>query len=602
MCGIIGYIGKSQNSNILINGLKKMEYRGYDSAGLCLVKDEKIIIIKKSGEVNKLKKSLSDKKINNLKSVIGLAHTRWATHGEPSEKNAHPHLDNNNKIAIVHNGIIENYEFLKKILKKDKVKFKSETDSEIIAHLIAKFYNKDLKKAVKKALDLIEGAYGLAVIDYKANKIIATRNSSPLVIGLGKTENLVASDPLALLSHTNKIIYLKDKELAEINEKQVFIEDSQGKKVDYKITKLKTKESIIKKGKFKHFMLKEIFEQPESLKRLLSIYLKEDKIDLLIKPPKKPINRIILSACGTSWHSCLIAKHYIEKYINIPVEVDYASEFRYRHIVINKNDLFIVVSQSGETADTLAALREVKKKKIKTLGIVNVIGSTISREVDSVIYLQAGPEIGVASTKAFSSQVLALFLLALYIKQEKEGSLDLQLINEIKKTPKLIEAVFKQNDLIKKIANDLNIVKNFLFLGRGINFPVALEGALKLKEISYIHAEGYPAAEIKHGPIALIDKNMPVLFLATKNDLLEKVISNMQEIKSRGGKIISIVNNKRKELVELSDYLIIVPETIPELAGIINSIPLQLLAYHIANQKGINVDRPRNLAKSVTVE
>lgn len=602
MCGIIGYIGNRQVEPILLKGLKKMEYRGYDSAGLCLVNKNELLTIKRKGEVKELEIAIKNKKLKADKFNVGIAHTRWATHGSPNKINAHPHLDTENKIAIVHNGIIENYDSLKEILKKENVKLRSETDSEIIAHLISRFYQGNLKEAVKKTINLIEGSYGLAVIDYKADNIIAVRNSSPLVIGLGKNETFIASDPLAIVSETKKIIYLKDKELAEIKKDDFSIEDFSGNEVDFEIIELKLEAEQIEKGNFKHFMLKEIFDQPQSLKNLLAGRLKENNIKLSLNLKKKNWRRIILSACGTSWHSCLIGKHFIEKYTQIPVEVDYASEFRYRKPIANKNDLFIAVSQSGETADTLAALREIKLKGVDSLGIVNVVGSTISREVDSGIYLHAGPEIGVASTKAFSSQVLAFLILSLYLKQEAGKKIEKNIIKEIKKIPDLVEETLETNKEIKKIAKKFYNASNFLYLGRGINFPVALEGALKLKEISYIHAEGYPAAEIKHGPIALIDKDLPTLFLATKDELIEKVISNMQEIKARGGKIITIANEKRTELMDLSDHIIYVPETIPELAAIVNSIPLQFLAYFIADQKGLNVDRPRNLAKSVTVE
>ncbi len=602
MCGIIAYIGQKPAKNILINGLKKMEYRGYDSAGVCLAKKDVLLNIKKKGEVKLLEKNVNDLNIKDTEYKLGIAHTRWATHGEPSKKNAHPHLDFKKEIAIVHNGIIENYNGLKEILKKDGIVMQSETDSEVLAHLIAKFYSGDLKEAVKKALTLIKGSYGLAVIDNKANKIIAVRNSSPLVVGVGKNETYIASDPLALISETKKIIYLKDHEIVELDKNGFSIEDYKGNCVDFKIIKLKNKVEEIEKGKFKHFMLKEIFDQPQSIRNLLAGRLKNNKIKLSVNLKRKKYRRIILCACGTSWHSCLVGKYFIEKYVGVPVEVDYASEFRYRNPIINKEDLFIAVSQSGETADTLAALREVNLRGVESLGIVNVVGSTISREVSSGIYLHAGPEIGVASTKAFSSQVLALLLFALYLKQEKGEKLDSKIINEIKKLPHLVEQTLKNSNEIKKIADKYYQVSNFLYLGRGLNFPVALEGALKLKEISYIHAEGYPAAEIKHGTIALIDKKMPSLFLATKDSLIEKVISNMQEIKARGGEIITVANEKKSEISKLSNNLILVPQTLTELAVIINSIPLQLLAYYITDKKKLNVDKPRNLAKSVTVE
>lgn len=599
MCGIIGYIGKRPAAEVLLQGLKKMEYRGYDSAGLCLSQENKLINIKKKGEVKELENFLKDKKIIDQASKSGIAHTRWATHGKPNEINAHPHLNTDNSIAIVHNGIVENYESLKKMLEKEGVIFRSETDSEIIAHLITKFYKQNLLDAVKKATALIEGSYGLAVIDKEGKKLIATRLSSPLIIGLGDNEAFVASDPLAVMQYTRKIIYLKDNEIAEINADDVKIENVFGSKVDIEICQLKTKISDIEKAGFKHFMLKEIFEQTESLKNLLAGRLSNKGVKLSINIPEQKWRRIFLSACGTSWHSCLIAKYILEKHLDIIVEVDYASELRYRFNNLNYQDIFIAVSQSGETADTLAALRLAKSKGAHTLGVINVVGSSIALEVDSGIYLHAGPEIGVASTKAFSSQVLALILFTLFFKKEKEIK---NRFKEIFKISDLVKKTLNLDKKIEKIAKKYYQANNFLFLGRGINFPVALEGALKLKEISYIHAEGYPAAEIKHGPIALIDSKMPVVFIVNENDLLQKVINNISEVKARGAKIIIVSDSKKDELKKLADDYICVPKTSWELSPIINSIPLQLLAYHIANLKGINVDKPRNLAKSVTVE
>ncbi len=602
MCGIIAYIGKKPAVNILLEGLKKMEYRGYDSAGLCLSENSKLINVKRKGEVKELEAVLINKKIISNLSTVGIAHTRWATHGAPNEINSHPHLDTEKNIAIVHNGIVENYDSLKEILEKEGVKLKSETDSEIIAHLIAKFYKEGLFIAVKKTINLIEGSYGLAVIDKKGEKIIAARFSSPLVIGLAEKEMFIASDPLAIMEHTKKIVYLKDNEIAEISLSDCKIENTQGALVDFEIIDFKTKASAIEKKGFKHFMLKEIFEQAQSLKNLIAGRLNENQIKLSINLPNQNWRRIVLSACGTSWHSCLIAKYIIEKHLDIIVEVDYASELRYRPNNLNHQDLFIVLSQSGETADTLAVLSLAKSKGAHVLGIVNVVGSSIALEVDSGIYLHAGPEIGVASTKAFSSQVLALILFTKYLQQERGKNLEGELIKEILRFDEIVKASLKLDKRIKEIAKKYYQSKNFLFLGRGINFPVALEGALKLKEISYIHAEGYPAAEIKHGPIALVDENLPVLFIVNEDDILAKVMNNISEVKARGAKIIIISDSDKKELKDLADDYLKTPKTKWELSPIINSIPLQLLAYHIANFKGINVDKPRNLAKSVTVE
>jgi len=603
MCGIIGYIGKRPAVKILLQGLKKMEYRGYDSAGLCLVENNKLINIKRKGEIVELEQALNTEKTINSLSNIGIAHTRWATHGVPSEANSHPHLDSQENIAIVHNGIVENYDSLKKMLAKEGVKFKSETDSEIIAHLISKFYQDNLLQAVTKAINLIEGSYGLAVIDKKANKIIAARLSSPLVIGIGEREVLVASDPLAIMEYTRKIIYLKDNEIAEISLNDCKLQNIYGSKKDFEIVELKTKVSAIEKNNFKHFMLKEIFEQPQSLKNLIAGRLRKEEIKLSINLPQQAWRRLVLSACGTSWHSCLIAKYILEKHLDIIVEVDYASELRYRFNNINYQDLFIAISQSGETADTLAVLKLAKNKGAHVLGIINVVGSSIALEVDSGIYLHAGPEIGVASTKAFNSQVLALILFSLYLKQETENiNKEKELIVEISKISSKVKKTLNLDKRIKEIAKKYYKSNNFLFLGRGINFPVALEGALKLKEISYIHAEAYPAAEIKHGPIALVDENMPVLFIVNEDDLLEKVISNIEEVKARGAKIIIVSDSNNQKLQKLADDYLKVEKTKWELSPIINSIPLQLLAYHIADLRKINVDKPRNLAKSVTVE
>jgi glucosamine--fructose-6-phosphate aminotransferase (isomerizing) len=599
MCGIVGYIGEKDAVPILLNGLKKLEYRGYDSAGLCISFNEKLNIIKRQGRISELESAPA---INSLSGKIGIGHTRWATHGKPNEINSHPHADCKGDIAVVHNGIIENFESLKKILQSEGHKILSETDSEIISHLVEKFYSGNLEEAVVRALSLIEGTFGLAIIHKNEEKIVVARRSSPLVIGLGKGEMFVASDVPAILEHTNKVIYLKDNEIAVLEKDNFYIKNLNGSFVDKKIEEIKWTIEQLEKGNFKHFMLKEIFEQPESLSNTLRGKVSDNGIKITLNLNPKEIKRIILLACGTSWHSALIGKFLIEKFARIPAEVDYASEFRYRNPLVSQEDLVVGISQSGETADTLGAIREAKAKGAKTIGIINVVGSTISREVDSGIYLHVGPETGVASTKAFTSQVVALVLLALYLAQEKGISHSKKITDELISLPQKIELILKKSEEIKTLAENFKDSRNFLYFGRGINFPVALEGALKLKEVSYIHAEGYPSAEMKHGPIALIDKEMPVVFLATNNNLLPKIVSNMQEIKSRGGRIISILNDKNGEASKLSDYSIEIPETTEELSPVLNVIPLQLLAYHIANLKGLDVDKPRNLAKSVTVE
>ena len=599
MCGIIGYIGQKNSTPFLIEGLKKLEYRGYDSAGLCVLKNKKLYTLKKKGKIAELEK---DQRLKNISGLIGIAHTRWATHGEPNERNAHPHFDCHKNIAIAHNGIIENHTALKKILTKEGHRIISQTDSEIFAHLIEKFYQGNLEKAVSQTLKLVDGSYGLVVIHQQENKIIAARKGSPLIIGVGQNEMLVASDTAALLAHTKKVIYLDDEEMAIISKDKYSIKNLDGQRLNKQIEEIKWTVAQMEKKGFKHFMLKEIFEQPQSVTETIRGRIKNNKIKISIGFNLESIERIIITACGTSWHAALIGKYLLEQLAQIPTEVDYASEFRYRQPLIRKNNLMIAISQSGETADTLAALREAKKNQAKTLGIINVVGSTISREVDSGIYLYAGPEIGVASTKAFTSQVSALILLSLYLRQKQNLPLDKKILVDLKKIPEKIKEVLQVDRQIKKIAFAFKDARNFLYLGRGINFPVASEGALKLKEISYIHAEGYPAAEMKHGPIALIDSQMPVVFIAPKNALSSKIISNMQEVKARAGKIIAVTDYPDKEIKKVAEYIIKVPSINNYLSPIINSIPLQLLAYHIADLKNINVDKPRNLAKSVTVE
>jgi glucosamine--fructose-6-phosphate aminotransferase (isomerizing) len=608
MCGIVGYLGKKNASQILISGLKKLEYRGYDSAGIAVLKNShkasEILCIKSKGKIVDLEKKLLE---NNLTGSLGIGHTRWATHGAPNEVNAHPHCDCKKDIFVVHNGIIENYHSLKELLIRRGHKFVSETDTEVIAHLIESFYaDKKLEEAVAKALKLVEGTFGIAVMSLKERKIIAARRGSPLVIGSRGRERFIASDTLPILPYTKKVVYLNDNELAIVTDDNVIIKNLDGKKIAKQIQHIKWSVGQIEKKGFKHFMLKEIFEQPESISNTLRGRISGTKTKLTIDFDIKKINRVIIVACGTSWHSALIGKFLIEKITGIPVEVDYASEFRYRSPIIKKSDLLVVISQSGETADTLAALHEAKFKKAKTLGIINVVGSTIAREVDSGIYLHAGPEIGVASTKAFTCQITALLLLALDIAQKNGKKIENKLVKELAQLPNIIQellcGVDKTVNQVKKIAKKYNNASNFLYLGRGMNFPVALEGALKLKEISYIHAEGYPAAEMKHGPIALVDEKMPVVFIATKNSTYSKVLSNMQEIKARGGNIIVVTDSSDPELSKLAKEIIKIPECHEYLSPIISIIPLQLLAYYIADLKGINVDKPRNLAKSVTVE
>ena len=602
MCGIFGYLGERELINLLINSLKRLQYRGYDSVGLCFIKNKKLEVFKRKGKIGEFEKELINLNHNKTQNGfnIGIAHTRWATHGEPNEINAHPHLDCKKEIAIVHNGIIENYNSLKKMLENQGHKIISDTDSEIIAHLIEKFYIDDLEKATIKAMELIEGTYGLAIIHKNENKIITAKKGSPLVIGIGENEMFLSSDTTAILNHTKKVIYLEDSEIAVITQNSYEVKKLNGEKIDKEVHEIKWTIDEIEKAGFKHFMLKEIFEQPKAIENTLRGRLKQDEIKLSIKIPDN-LKKIVIVACGTSWHAGLIGKYLIEKIAEIPVEVDYASEFRYRNPLINKENLLIILSQSGETADTLAALEQTSSKGVRTLGIVNVVGSAIARKVDSGIYLHAGPEIGVASTKAFSCQVTALILLALYLKQNRTN-IEKDILTELNLIPKKVDEILKQSEQIKQIAEQFKNSTNFLYLGRGLNFPVALEGALKLKEISYIHAEGYPAAEMKHGPIALIDENMPVLFIATKDSSYKKILSNMEEVKARGGRIIAITDTDDEKLNFLSEYIIKVPKTLEELSPILNNIPLQLLAYNIADLKEIDVDKPRNLAKSVTVE
>ncbi len=598
MCGIVGYIGKREAAPILLSGLRRLEYRGYDSAGMAVVNGT-VNVKKDKGRIDRVN---SVHGFESLKGNIGIAHTRWATHGEPSRNNAHPHVDCTGNIAIVHNGIIENYSTLKDLLESEGHNIKTETDSEIIAHLIEKFYNgRDLLGSVRKALMQVQGTYGLAIEHKDHEEIVVARNGSPLIIGIKGDEVFTASDASAILEHTKKMIYLEDGEVAALKRGKVIVKDLHDKDIKKNHEIIGWDLTQIERAGFKHFMLKEIFEQPESLKNVMRGRIGK-KVKLSINGNLDGCKKVVLIACGTSWHASLIGRYMIETIAKLPTEVDYASEFRYRDPLVGKNDLVVAISQSGETADTLAALREAKSKGAKTMGIINVVGSTIAREADTGIYIHAGPEIGVASTKAFSNQLVAMMLLAMDLAQNKGKKIDRKMITELRKLPEKIDIVLKQHKKIKAIADKVADHSNFLYLGRGINYPTALEGALKLKEISYIHAEGYPAAEMKHGPIALIDENMPVVFIANKGRGYEKILSNMEEVKARHGKIIAIATEGDKEIKRLADWVIYVPKTIDDFTPVINVIPLQLLAYYIADMKGFDVDKPRNLAKSVTVE
>ncbi|UCB44950.1 MAG: glutamine--fructose-6-phosphate transaminase (isomerizing) [Spirochaetota bacterium] len=608
MCGIVGYIGKGCAVPILVDGLKRLEYRGYDSAGIALVENGSIVIEKTRGKVVELEKLIANKE---YAGTLGVAHTRWATHGVPNNTNAHPHTDCKNEIAIVHNGIIENYKTLKAYLEGKGHCFTSDTDTEVIVHLFEENHNGSLFDSICMTLSEIEGTYGLVIISKnEPDRMYAARKGSPLLIGKGDGEFIIASDVAAVVKHTKDIIYLDDGEIAEVRRDGFLVKMANKEKVSKKIQQITWDIEMIEKGGHPHFMLKEIHEQRSSLQNAIRGRLNPNqgtaRLDGLLGYMNKLKNtsRIILTSCGTSWHAALIGEYLIEELAGIPCEVEYASEFRYRNPVVRKDDIVFVISQSGETADTLGALREAKQKGGTVLGICNVVGSTIARECDAGVYIHAGPEIGVASTKAFTSQVLVLLMVALMLGRMRSLSKEegRAIVKEIESIPSVIEKVLKNDDKIKEIGLRLAAHNNALYLGRGYNFPVALEGALKLKEISYIHAEGYPAAEMKHGPIALIDENMPVIAIATKDITYEKIMSNISEIKARRGWVLSIVNSGDVKIKEVSDEIIEVPESKPYVTPIINVIPLQLLAYHVAVARGCNVDQPRNLAKSVTVE
>ena len=613
MCGIVGYIGNKQAYPILIKGLRRLEYRGYDSAGIALIHDEKLNVYKAKGKVSDLVHFAEQK---DIEGTIGIAHTRWATHGEPNQVNAHPHYSQSEELAMIHNGIIENYSILKEGLKEQGFTFNSQTDTEVLVQLIEyiKKSNKvDLTTAVQLALNQVVGAYAIAIIEKgHPDVIVAARKGSPLVVGIGEDEFFLASDATPIVEFTNQVVYIGEEEVVTLQRgKQLKIKTIGNVEKTPEIKKLEMTLSQLEKGGYPHFMIKEIFEQPKTLSDSMRgrVNVEENNITLagFIDNKEKFLNakRIIITACGTSWHAGLIGKYAIEEFARIPVEVEYSSEFRYRKPVINSDDLVIAISQSGETADTLAAIELAKSHGAFIFGICNVVGSSIPRNTHSGCYTHAGPEIGVASTKAFTAQVTVLTMLAMMIGKEK-GTLSqenyLKIVYELARIPEKISEILKQNNKIAEFAKTFTYAQNFIYLGRGYNFPVALEGALKLKEISYIHAEGYPAAEMKHGPIALISQEMPVVVIAPSAGMYEKVVSNIQEIKARKGKIISIVTEGDVVVSNLSDYSIFIPDTEECLVPLLAAIPLQLLAYHIAVVKGCDVDQPRNLAKSVTVE
>ena len=609
MCGIIGYIGKRKAYPILLEGLKRLEYRGYDSTGMAIVDNDKIRVSKAVGKVSNLEKKLSQK---NIEGNLGIAHTRWATHGKPDDKNSHPHQDCSGRISLVHNGIIENYLELKKELEKKGHKFRSETDSEVVAHQIEEFKKMmNYEEAIKSTLKKIKGTFGLAIINEKEpDKIVVARNGSPLVLGVGKDEYLIASDVSAIINHTRRVVYLDDGELAIITRDGFEIKNVKNKIQNKAINTLDWSMEKAEKQGYTHFMLKEIFEQPMAIEDAIRGRLLEKEgmarlggLSNISKDLKK-IEKIFIVSCGTSYYAGLVGKYMLEEYAGIPAQVEYASEFRYRTPILDKKTAVIAISQSGETADTLAAIREAKKRGAITIGIINTVGSTIARETDAGTYNHAGPEIGVASTKAFTSQLSILVLLTLYLGRQRKMSLSTgkKIAKEMKKVSKLIKIILSQEKEIKKIAKKYFKYENFLYLGRKYNFPIACEGALKIKEISYVHAEGYPTGEMKHGPIALIDKDFPSIFIVPKDSVYEKNISGMQEIRARGGKIIAIATEGDKGIEKNADDVIYIPKTLEMFNPILTVIPLQLLAYHVGVARNLDVDKPRNLAKSVTVE
>ncbi len=608
MCGIVGYIGKRTAVPVLLEGLKRLEYRGYDSAGIAVHSDKKLIIQKVAGRVSRLEELMKNETID---STVGIAHTRWATHGEPTDENAHPHTDCKGRIAVVHNGIIENCNALREYLKQKGHKLRTDTDTEVIAHLVEEYYEDDLLRAVRIALSEVEGTYGVAIISLEhPREIVCARNGSPIVLGDGGDEYFIASDVAPIVPYTRQVVYLEDGELASLKDDGFTITTLEEDEIKPKIEEISWTLGKIEKNGYSHFMLKEIFEQPSTLRNAIRGRLNltdgTTRLDGLDKHHEEleRANRIVITACGTAWHAGLIGEYMLEEMTRVPVEVEYASEFRYRSPIVDNRTILFAISQSGETTDTLAALREGKRRGATTLGVCNVVGSTIARETDGGVYIHAGPEIGVASTKAFTSQIMVLSLIALLMGRMRTISVEKgrEIIKAIERIPDQVAQILKLDKKIKEIAKDFYKKRNILFLGRGYNFPIALEGALKLKEISYIHAEGYPAAEMKHGPIALIDKDMPVVFIAIRDSVFEKVLSNIEEVKSRKGVLIAITSEGDKEINSKVKYCIPIPKTIDFLTPLLTVVPLQLLAYHIAVMRGCDIDKPRNLAKSVTVE
>lgn len=609
MCGIVGYIGKQDAVEILIDGLRRLEYRGYDSAGIAMLQDGKIELRRSVGKLINLENAL---KSSPLKGMLGIAHTRWATHGKPSEENAHPHTDCSGNIVVVHNGIIENYHVLKAQLLKEGHTFKSETDTEVIAHLVEKFFQGDLLQAVREMRKVIVGSYALGVIAKAGPKtVIAARNGSPLILGVGEGEYFLASDVPAILARTKKVMYLDDGDVAQLTLSGLKVFNKEWKEIEKQVQTITWDPIMAEKAGYKHFMLKEIFEQPRVIRdtfrgRILpeegEVYLEEVNVP---RNYLRKITKIFIVACGTSYHAGLVGKYLCEDLLHLPSEVDIASEFRYRNPLIDEKTLVIVISQSGETADTLAALREARLKGSTVLAICNVVGSTITREANGTVYTHAGPEIGVASTKAFTAQLTALYILLLYLGRVREvlSKEEVRRIMEkLMHIPLQMEEVLRMDEEIMKFSCGFFRKTDFLYLGRNLNYPIALEGALKLKEISYIHAEGYPAGEMKHGPIALIDEDMPVLAIATNCKVYDKVLSNIEEAKARDGIVIALATQGNMEIKKKADHVFYLPETLEILSPMLNVIPLQLLAYHIAVRRGCDVDQPRNLAKSVTVE
>jgi glucosamine--fructose-6-phosphate aminotransferase (isomerizing) len=608
MCGIVGYIGDKQATPILLEGLTKLEYRGYDSAGIAILNDGNINIKKAKGRLNVLKELVEK---DNMEGTIGIGHTRWATHGEPSDTNSHPHLSQSGLIAVVHNGIIENYLPLKKWLLEEGYTFKSETDTEVVANLLEYYYNGDIVEAVKKVLDRIEGSYALGVLcKNNPDMIVAARKEAPLIVGIGNGENFIASDIPAILKHTRSVYFLDDHEIAIIKKDSVEFIDMFGRQVEKSLFEVKWDVEAAEKGGYEHFMIKEIHEQPSAIKDTLRGRIIDDSEIVLddvkiTKEDLEKIDKIFIVACGTAYHAGVVGKYVIENLARIPVEVDVASEFRYRNPIVNERTLTIVISQSGETADTIAALKEAKKKGSRVIAITNVVGSSVSREADDVLYTWAGPEIAVASTKAYTTQLIALYLVAMDLAI-KRGTITktkvMELCTELKKLPEKVQHLLDNKETIQKFAYEHYNAKDVFYIGRGLDYAVAMEGSLKLKEISYIHSEAYPAGELKHGTLALVEEGTLVIALATQDDLFEKMLSNIKEVKARGGFLVAFAKQGNLQLEDVVDKVIYIPETLKELTPVLTVVPLQLLAYYMAVEKGCDVDKPRNLAKSVTVE